>query len=69
MKQIIREVINDCDLTIGDLKEPGRSQPKTRCRQWAMVQLYKEGYGPKKIGDFFNRDKSTVNYAVRKLGE
>lgn len=67
MKQIARTVIEDLEMTVEDLKQPGRTQPEAKLRQRAMVRMYEEGYGPKEIGDYFNREKATVNYAVRKL--
>lgn len=57
------------ETTVEDLKKPGRKQPEARTRQEAMVEMYEEGYGPTEIGNFFNRDKAAVTYAVRNDGE
>lgn len=66
MEKIAGEIAAENDLTVEDLRAPGRSQPEARLRQEAMVEMYEEGYGPKEIGDFFNRNKGTVVYAVKK---
>lgn len=66
MKQITRDVIGEKNLSLDDLKASGRSQPETRLRQQAMVKMYEAGWGPTEIGEFFQRDKGAVLYAVRK---
>lgn len=66
MEEIARGVIEDRELSLDGLKEQGRSQPEARLRQQAMVEMYEAGYGPTKIGKFFQRDKGAVLYAVRK---
>ncbi len=65
-EEIAREQIEHHYFAIEDLKEPARSQPESGIRQEIMITMYKEGYGPTEIGDFFNRDSGTVLYAVRK---
>lgn len=65
MDSIASRLADSNGTSVEDLKKPGRSQPETRIRQRAMVRMYEEGYGPKEIGDYFNRDKGTVAYAIR----
>jgi REP element-mobilizing transposase RayT len=69
LDEIAFEYLESRDYSPEDLKKPGRSQPETRLRQRIMVEMYAEGYGPTEIGDFFNRDKGTVLYAVRQDDE
>lgn len=65
MEEIAGRFAEEDDTTVRKLKEPGRKQPYARLRHGAMCAMYREGYGPKEIGDFFRRSKSTVMYAVR----
>ena len=67
MREITSNVVESDDVDVEDLQKKGQGQPETRRRREAMVSMYEEGYGPKEIGDFFGRDKSTVNHAVRDL--
>lgn len=69
MEKMARAVANEYGVNVKQLKAPGRSQPEARIRQEAMASMYEEGYGPKEIGDFFNRNKGTVVYAVNKHRE
>jgi REP element-mobilizing transposase RayT len=66
MDEIVEDILIDDDTSVEALKEPGRSQPEAGLRQTAMVQMYREGYGPTEIGEFFNRNKGSVVYAVQK---
>ncbi|MFB6346659.1 MAG: transposase [bacterium] len=65
LEELGRRVAEENDTSLEALKAPGRSQPEARVRQEAMVLMYREGYGPTEIGDFFNRDKGAVVYAVQ----
>lgn len=69
METIANRHAQQIETTVEDLKQPGRKQPEARIRQNAMIAMYEEGYGPTEIGDFFNRDKAAVTYAVRTYGE
>lgn len=64
--EIVEDVLGERDLSPEDLRESGRSQPEAGLRQQAMVRMYEEGYGPTEIGEYFNRTKGSVMYAVRK---
>ncbi len=64
LEEIAREQVESTDLSVEDLKAPGRTQPGARLRQEAMAAMYEEGYGPKEIGNFFRRNKGTVMHAV-----
>lgn len=67
--EIVRRIVEDHDVTIDELKEPGRDHDRAEVRHRSMVALYKEGYGPTEIGEYFNRHKGTVSYAIRKFEE
>lgn len=67
LEEIARDQAEGSDFSVPDLKEPGRTQAAAAVRHQAMAEMYHEGYGPKEIADFFNRTKSTVNYAVDKI--
>lgn len=67
--EIVQNLLSEKDLSVGDLKEPGRSQPEARLRQQAMVEMYEEGYGPTDIAEYFDRTKGSVMHAVRKNEE
>lgn len=64
-ESIVNDVVSDSDCSADDLKKTGRSQPEAGLRHEAMVQLYEEGYGPTEIGEYFNRTKGSVMYAVQ----
>ena len=66
MKEIAQEKTEGTDVTVDDLKGRSRGRRKSAIRHEAMVEMYEEGYGPKEIGEFFNRSKAAVTYAVNK---
>ncbi len=68
MEELVSGLVEDSETTIESLRDRGRTQPETRIRQEAMILLYEKGYGPTEIGEFFNRDKGTVAYAIRTHG-
>lgn len=69
LRELAREVAERYGKSVEALKAPGRTQPEAGIRQEAMVLMYREGYGPTEIADFFGRNKGTVVYAVKKYEE
>lgn len=66
MESLAEEIAEKAGMTVEELQAPGRGRERSRVRQNAMVEMYREGYGPTEIGRFFNRSKSAVTYAVQK---
>ncbi|MFB6346937.1 MAG: transposase [bacterium] len=66
LNEIGKTIAQDHEVSLKALRRPGRTQPEARIRQKAMVEMYEEGHGPQAIGDFFNRNKGAVIYAVKK---
>ncbi|MEA3506197.1 MAG: helix-turn-helix domain-containing protein [Elusimicrobiota bacterium] len=66
MDEIAQHIAKKGNIASENLKISGRKQPAAKLRQEAMVEMYKEGYGPTQIGEYFKRDKGTVVYAVKK---
>jgi REP element-mobilizing transposase RayT len=66
MNEIAESIAEEYDIGVEPLQEPGRAQKEASIRHEAMVEMYEEGYGPTEIGDYFNRNKGSVVYAVNK---
>jgi REP element-mobilizing transposase RayT len=67
MDEIVRQVANENNVLLENLRSPGRKPDMAEIRHEAMVQLYEAGYGSTEIGRFFNRSKSSVHYALKKM--
>ena len=65
----VAEVAGKAGLTVSDVLGRSRVRHVVKVRQRAMCRLYAEGWSLSAIGRLFDRDHSTVHYAVSKEGE
>ena len=64
---LIEDAAREAGCTIQQMLGPCRRAPIVTARQKAMLRAYEEGFSSTQIGWAFNRDHTTVLYAVGRL--
>lgn len=65
----LREVAFKNNMTAAQILGPSRERPVVIVRHAIMHALYLEGWSKSEIGRFFNRDHTTVGYAIKGFGK
>ena len=67
---IIAEVAREHGVTVGAILGPSRGMKETRARWEAIRRVHRERPRPlNQLGKLFNRDHSTIMYALKRLGD
>ena len=67
MEIVCTEIADAFDLTLEEIQERSRAHPRSLCRALCYLVLReKYNFSTKQIGDFFNRDHSTIVIATQR---
>lgn len=66
MREIVRDIAEKNGYTLAEVRSREIAKSVVRVRQMAMYELYGTGrYSSTKIGQFFDRDHTTVLHAIK----
>jgi hypothetical protein len=66
MREIAEPIMLECGVTLEELRGAGKTARLFKPRQRIMCALYEKGFTQDAIGQFLNRDHSTVTFAIKK---
>ncbi len=67
LQRIAIQITEATGVTLDEMRDPTRTQMKVRARQLLMFKAMNEGVTSSVIGEFINRDHTTVLHGVNKI--
>jgi hypothetical protein len=52
--------------SVAQLKSAQQNKQLIKARTWCYAKLYKQGFNYVRIADYFNREKTSVRYCLKK---